>query len=319
MSKKLKEEAAKLRQLWGGYWSARVVITANNFRVFDYLQKPVTAKEVAGRLTTDVRGMEILLDALVGLRLARKTTGMYCNTPISTRFLVFGGKYYQGDILRHADILWQNWSELDEAVRKGKPVGEAHDNNAFIRGMHNLAILKARDVVDKIGLTGVKKALDLGGGPGTYSMEIARQGVAATLFDVPETITIARDVVKESGVKGIEFLPGDFTADPIGSGYDLALVSQVLHAYDESDNLALLKKVRAALNPGGRVVVQEFAIDASRTKPPQAALFSVNMLVNTPGGRCYAPGEIKGWLKEAGYRGIKAERFEEAVLITGGK
>jgi len=83
--------------------------------------------------------------------------------------------------------------------------------------------------------------------------------------------------------------------------------------------LALLKKVRAALNPGGRVVVQEFAIDASRTKPPQAALFSVNMLVNTPGGRCYAPGEIKGWLKEAGYRGIKAERFEEAVLITGGK
>lgn len=319
MTKKVKEEAAKLRQLWGGYWSARVVITASNLRVFDYLQKPVTADEVAGRLMTDIRGMEILLDALVGLGLARKNAGMYRNSPISSRFLVFGGKYYQGDILRHADVLWKNWSELDEAVRKGKPVGEAHDNDAFIRGMHNLAILKARDVVGKIGLTGVKWALDLGGGPGTYTMEIARQGVAATLFDVPDTINIAREIVRESGIKGVDFLPGDFTVDPIGGGYDLVLVSQVLHAYGEAENLALLKKVRAALNPGGRVVVQEFAIDASRTNPPQAALFSVNMLVNTPGGRCYAPREIRGWLKDAGFRGIKAERFEEAVLVSGNK
>lgn len=317
MTKKVKEEAAKLRQLWGGYWSARVVITANNFRIFDYLQKPVTAEEVAGRLTTDIRGMEILLDAVVGLGLARKSAGKYSNTSISSRFLVFGSKYYQGDILRHADVLWRNWSELDEAVRTGRPKGEAHDHNAFIRGMHNLAILKARDVIMKIGLKGVKRALDLGGGPGTYAMEMARQGVAATLFDVPDTITIAKEIVGESGVKGVDFLPGDFTVDPIGGGYDLALVSQVLHAYGESDNLALLKKVRAALNPGGRVVVQEFAIDASRTNPPLAALFSVNMLVNTPGGRCYAPGEIKGWLKEAGFRGIKAERFEEAVLVSG--
>lgn len=317
MSSKLKEEAAALRQLWGGYWSARVVITANNFRVFDYLQKPVTAKEVASRLRTDVRGMELLLDALVGLGLVRKSAGMYRNSPISSRFLVFGSKYYQGDILRHADVLWRNWSELDEVVRTGKPMGEAHDHGAFIRGMHNLAILKARDILMKIGLKGVKSALDLGGGPGTYSMEIAKQGVAATLFDVPETISIAKEIVRESGVKGVDFLAGDFTVDPIGGGYDLVLVSQVLHAYGEAENLALLKKVRATLNPGGRVVVQEFAIDASRTKPPQAALFSVNMLVNTPGGRCYAPGEIKGWLKEAGFRGIGVERIEEAVLISG--
>ncbi|MBI1922133.1 MAG: methyltransferase domain-containing protein [Geobacter sp.] len=317
MTAKLKEEAAKLRQLWGGYWSARVVITANNFRVFDYMQKPVTAEEIAGRLRADVRGMEILLDALAGLGLARKAEGMYRNSSISSRFLVFGGKYYQGNILRHADILWQNWSRLDEVVRTGKPMGEAHDHGAFIRGMHNLAILKARDVVMKVGLKGLKSALDLGGGPGTYSMEMAREGVAATLFDMPETITIAREIVRESGVKGIDFLAGDFTVDPIGGGYDLVLVSQVLHAYGEADNLALLKKVRAALNPGGRVVIQEFAIDASRTKPPQAALFSVNMLVNTPGGRCYAPEEIKGWLKEAGFRGVKAERFEEAVLVSG--
>jgi cyclopropane fatty-acyl-phospholipid synthase-like methyltransferase len=233
------------------------------------------------------------------------------------RFLVSGSLYYQGDILRHADMLWKNWSELDAVVKTGKPARVAHDHNAFIRGMHDIAVLKAKRVVDMIGMKGVKTALDLGGGPGTYAMEMARRGVKATLFDLPDTLKIASAVVKEAGVKGVAFLPGDFLVDGIGSGYDLVFVSQVVHAYGEAENRALMKKARQALNPGGRVVVQEFRIDAGRTAPTQAALFSVNMLVNTDSGRCYAPKEIQGWLKEAGLRAVKAETLDEAVLVSG--
>lgn len=314
---KVHDEAKELRKLWSGFWSARVVITANNLRVFDHLGPARTAAETAGMLETDGRGTEILLDALTGLGLLKKSAGKYRNAPLANRFLVKGSPYYMGDIIRHADTLWQNWSQLDETVRSGRPARRAHDHEAFIRGMHDLARFRAREVIRAIGLKGVGRALDLGGGPGTYSMEMAKRGVSATLFDLPETVRIARELVREAGVEDVAFAGGDFLVDDIGSGYDLVFISQVLHAYPEEENVRLLAKARAALNPGGRVVIQEFYIDGSRTFPAQSALFAVNMLVNTEGGRCYAPEEMRRWLARAGFRESGERVLEENVLVTG--
>jgi len=49
----------------------------------------------------------------------------------------------------------------------------------------------------RAGLKGVKTALDLGGGAGTYSIEMAKRGVSGTLFDRPETIEIAKRVIEK--------------------------------------------------------------------------------------------------------------------------
>lgn len=319
MPKKLRDEAVAFRQLWSGYWSSRVVMTANNLRVFDALTEPKESAAIGEELGISPRGTEILLDALTGLGLLKKHSGKYHNSGMAGHFLVSGSPWYQGDILRHADALWKNWSELDSIVINGKPVQSARDHGAFIRGMHNIAVLKAERVIDLIHLKGMKKALDLGGGPGTYAMEMARRGVTAVLFDVPDTLEIARSLVKEMEVEGVEFMAGDFMVDDIGSEYDLILISQVLHSYAPSENLTIMKKAHNALNPGGKVVVQDFLIDASRTTPAQAALFSVNMLVNTDNGRCYTFNEIRDWLKQAGFHGMKAESLDDSVLISGVK
>lgn len=316
---KILEEAKELRKLWGGFWSARVLLTANNYRVFDYLKKPKSAGGIARALDTDTRATEMLLDALTGLGLIKKSAGRYRNLPKASRFLVRGGPFYQGDIIKHADILWTNWSGLDEVVRTGKPHRAAHDQSSFIMGMHNLASLKAKEIIGIVGVKGVKRALDLGGGPGTYSMEMAKKGVSVTLFDRQETVEIAKKVIKKSKVGKIDFIRGDFVTDNIGRGYDLIFISQVLHSCSVDECAALAGKCLEALNPRGRVVIQEFFIDKDRAHPPQGALFSVNMLVNTPAGRCYSPFEIKGWLKKAGFKGIREEMLDDNVLIFGGR
>lgn len=309
-------EAKELRKLWGGFWSSRVLLTANNYRIFDFLTAPRTAAELARKMQTDPRATEILLDAATGLGLLKKAAGAYRNTPLAASFLVAGSPFYQGDILRHADGLWKSWSGLDETVRTGKPDRAVPlDRDAFIRGMHNLASLKAAEVIQTIGLKGVRKALDLGGGPGTYSMEMARKGVSVTLFDLPDTVRIAKSIIRKARVKGIAYLEGDFLADEIGDGYDLILISQIFHAFSPEENLRTLQKCRGALNPGGRVVIQEFFLDSGRTSPPQSALFSVNMLVNTEGGRCYSPSEMKKWLARAGFKDARETLQEDTVLI----
>lgn len=47
-----------------------------------------------------------------------------------------------------------------------------------------------------------------------------------------------------------------------------------------------------------------------KTGPAPAALMSLNMLVETVGGRNYTPAELKRWLEEIGYRDIRVVWFE---------
>jgi 2-polyprenyl-3-methyl-5-hydroxy-6-metoxy-1,4-benzoquinol methylase len=318
MSLRILEEVKELRKILFGFRPARVLLTANNYRVFDHLIKPQSAKTISKKIDADLRATEILLDALTGIGLLRKQRNQYINARIASRFLVSASPYYQGDILRHTDNLWKNWSGLDEVIKTGKPHHKAHNRDAFVLGMYNLATLKAKDVIKTIGLKDVKTALDLGGGPGTYSIEMARKGVKVTLFDSPETIRIAKEIIEKESLNNIHFISGDFMSDDIGKGYDLIFISQILHSYSEKDNLQLLRKCKKALNNSGRVVIQEFYISGNRTHPAQGSLFSVNMLVNTESGRCYSPEDIKGWLLKAQLKDIKEKKLiDDTILITG--
>lgn len=313
------EKAKELRKLWSGFQGPRVLLTANNYRVFDYLQKPQLARTISKKLNIDKRATEILLDALTGLGLLKKQNGRYKNINLASQFLVSGSPYYQGDILKYADTLWQNWSGLDRVIKTGVPYHKSQNHEAFILGMHNLAVLKAKKVLESIGLQGVKKALDLGGGPGTYAIEMAKKGIVVTLFDSPETVKIARRVIKDSKFKiqdSISFIEGDFINDDFGKGYDLIFLSQILHAYSEKDNINLLKKCRKALNNKGRIVIQEFLVSENRTHPLQSALFSVNMLVNTEEGRCYSPEEIKNWFFKTRFKKVRKRIIADSVLIS---
>jgi SAM-dependent methyltransferase len=314
----MKKDILELRRLYNGFQASRVILTANNLGVFDRLNRsPMSAAGLARVLGTDERATELLLNALTGVGLLRKLKDLYRNAPLANRYLVKGAPYYQGDIIRHIDTLWHNWSALDEVVKTGKPARRASEHTAFIMGMHNLSVLKAKSILRAVGLGGVRTALDLGAGPGTYSLELARRGISVTLFDLPETIGIARKVAREAGVKGIRFRGGDFFVDDIGGGYDLVLISQIFHAYSEEKNMEILMRCRAALNPGGRVVVQEFPLNENRTGPPQGALFAINMLVHTEGGRTYTPREISGWLKGAGLGKTAVKTVNDYVLIIG--
>ena len=312
------DDLAGLRKLYLGFVSSRVILTANNLKIFDNLKKASSATEIAEKLNIDRRATEIVLDALTGIGLVSKSrTGRYRNAPVSNRYLVKGARLYQGDIIKHASTMWQNFSALDDVVSTGRPARRGFNHESFIMGMHNLTVLRTESLAKALGLKGIKTMLDLGGGPGTNAIAMAKKGVKSTVFDLPETINIAKKVARREGVKGIRFIAGDFHVDSIGSGYDLILLSQIFHAFSEEENIALLRKCNTAMNLGGKVVVQEFPISDNRTSPPHSALFSVNMLVGTERGRCYSPKEMKRWLAGTGFKNIGIKYLPETVLIMG--
>jgi len=314
---KLAQEFARLS---GGFRASRVLLTANNLQVFHRIGKGENAAELAKGLRTDPRATEILLDAVTALGLLRKSRGIYRLTTVAKQFLLPESPWYQGDMLRHLDTLWQTWSGLDEVVKTGMPNrsgGRNHD--VFIRAMHNNAVLRATNVLKALDLRGVKRALDLGGGPGTYGIELAKRGIEVTLFDLPNTVEIAHEMIQKAGVKKIAFRGGDFHFDDIGKGYDLVLLSQVLHSHSPLESLALLGKVFDALAPKGTIAIHEFALAEDRASPVLGALFSVNMLVNTAEGRSYTAREMKSWLSKTGFGRIKVTDLDGTVMLTGRK
>jgi 2-polyprenyl-3-methyl-5-hydroxy-6-metoxy-1,4-benzoquinol methylase len=320
MESAMNREIMEFTRLWGGFRASRVILTANNLRVFENIGKGRTADDLASALKTDPRATEILLDAVASLGLLRKSGRTYRLTPLAKRFLLASSPWYQGDMLRHADTLWKNWSGLDAVVRTGMPNRTGtRDHGVFIKAMHNNAMMRASDVIKALDLRGVKKALDLGGGPGTYGIELTKKGITVTLFDLPDTLEVAKDRIRRSGATGITFRCGDFHIDDIGSGYDLALLSQVLHSHRPIENLALLNKVFNALSLGGKIAIHEFKLNEDHASPVPGALFSVNMLVNTTAGRSYTPREMKGWMKKAGFRKIMLKDLGDTVVVTGRK
>ncbi|MBF0520613.1 MAG: methyltransferase domain-containing protein [Nitrospirae bacterium] len=305
-----------LKNIMSGYGKSRVLFTANNLRVFDYLKKPKSAKALAAKLDIDLRATTILLDALTALEFLQKDADFrYVNTSLATLYLVSSSSLYQGDIISHSDTLWKNWSGLDEILKTGKPNRSAHNHNSFIRAMHNLSVLKVKDVIDCIDLSGVKTAIDIGGGPGTYTIELAKRGIETTLFDRPETIAIAKEFVNKSRRKNIKYIEGDFTSDAIGGGYDLAFISQVFHSYSVKECMGLIRKVKKALNKNGKIAIQEFIIEDNMASPLDGAMFSVNMLVNSDHGRCYTVKEMDLWLKKCGLTDISITNVNEAVVL----
>ncbi|MDA8431988.1 MAG: methyltransferase [Nitrospiraceae bacterium] len=303
------------------FFPSRTILTANNFRIFDLLEgKGKTAAGVAKAISADRRASELLLNSLAAIGLLKKTGETYRNAPVASRYLVKGKPGYQGNILRHYHTLWENWSELDTVVKTGRPNRKGHDHESFILGMHDLALQKVKKVIGSLDLRGVKTALDLGGGPGTYSMGFARKKISATLFDFPATLKISRRLIREAGLaQGVKLHPGDFTKDPLGGPYDLIFISQVFHSYSPKQCAGMLAKCRSSLGKGGRVVIQEFYLDETKTAPMQGALFAINMLVNTPEGRSYTPQEMISWLKKTGFTDVRQQMLDETVLVTGRK
>ncbi len=94
-------------------------------------------------------------------------------------------------------------------------------------------------------------------------------------------------------------------------------MSAIIHQQSLKGTTALFKRVFAALEPGGRILVRDLVMDASRTRPPMGALFAVNMLVATEGGGTYTFREIAGALRAAGFAAARGAVGAEASESSG--
>jgi len=316
----------------GAYWATCALHSAVFLDVFTRIgDSRMNGQTVAKQLDAPVDTVSRLLDALTAMGLLTKDIGDYANTEASRTYLSMDSDRYIGYIIQHHHHLVASWARLPEAVLSGKPIRlpvrekGAQAREAFLMGMFNLATQLAPLLVTVVDLSGYSKLLDLGGGPGTYAIHFCRHNPDLTAFvmDLHTTRPFAEKTIRKMGMDDrVAFIAGDYLQDDIPGSYDAVWMSHILHGESTAGCLRIVKKAFQCLNPGGAAIIHEFIVDDTLDGPLFPALFSLNMLLGTDGGRAYSQAQLAGMLETAGFMDVHRLDFtgpNESGLIRGVK
>lgn len=313
----------EIRELAMGFQKSRILLTAYELDIFTIVgEKQLNAEAIAAALNLNKAALERLLNALVGIELLKKKEDNFSNTSDSVRFLSKNSPGYLAG-LGHANHLWHTWSSLTDVVKTGEAAHNTEINErgeewleAFIHAMHDRGKKQAQVQLAHIDLQGVDAVLDVGGGSGCFCMEFLnrKSELKTVVFDLPNVVPISRKIVEQEGFSGrIKHYEGDYTIDELPKGFDLVFLSAIIHSNSFETNRKLVRKCFDALNPGGKIVIQDWIMDDSKTTPVQGSLFSINMLVGTDQGDCYSESEIKSWYRDAGFTDFKKIELESGL------
>ncbi|MFZ5634605.1 MAG: methyltransferase [Bacillota bacterium] len=288
--------------------------------LFDALKDgPLPEDVLAAGIQSDARSLWVVIQALVDAGYLQREGGAVNLTP-GARDMFYNPQSdgYTGFSFMHGYELCRSWLSLPEVIRSGRPVKRERTKDSmksFIMSMalhaRKVAPVFARDCLE--GLPGGAAVLDIGGGPLTYAREFALLGAKVTVLDLPEVVEMMKPALE--GSAGIEMVPGDMTVGLPRGPFDLAYLGNVCHIFNEGENRRIFARAHAVLKDGGRIAVQDFVRGIS----PRAAMFGVNMLVNTPGGGTWTLEQYREWLSGAGFSGVELKDYGERQLITANK
>jgi len=312
-----------------GYQRSGALKTAIELEIFTLIDTGAkTAAEIASRCNAAERGIRILCDYLTTIGLLTKSGGSYGLTPESAVFLSKQSRAYLGTTMRFLLLpeLKTNMDTLTEAVRRGgvppTATNTVDEENPiwieFARSMGPMIMPPAHVIADLVAGTGDLKVLDIAAGHGFFGITIAQRNPRAEIVavDWPGVLGVATEHARGAGVQDRHrTLPGDAFKVEFPGDFDVALVTNFLHHFDAATCTSFLKKVYAALKPGGRVAVLEFVPNPDRVSPPVPARFSLAMLSGTPAGDAYTLAELTQQLEGAGFRNVSAHALPTPQLV----
>jgi 2-polyprenyl-3-methyl-5-hydroxy-6-metoxy-1,4-benzoquinol methylase len=208
----------------------------------------------------------------------------------------------------------ENFSNLADAVRRGGTADTRGDNRkpdealwvSFAKSMAPITVPAANYIAHLLDATkgDACRILDIAAGHGMYGITLAKSNPNAhvTALDWPAVLEVAKENAQKAGVSDrFSVRAGSAFEADLGEGYDFVLLTNIFHHFDPQACVQLMKRVHAALKPGGKAVTLEFIPNEDRVSPPTAAAFSMIMLAGTDAGDAYTLAEYEKMFEEAGF------------------
>jgi ubiquinone/menaquinone biosynthesis C-methylase UbiE/predicted transcriptional regulator len=291
------------RLLWG-FAGQRIITVAGRAGILGLLaERQADPDDVAKELDLDPLATGKIVRALCAQGLLETDGEGYRMVETLRPFFIPGPGDFSA-FLEHLHSMYERWGENLEPWLRGEGWSTAprtpEETARFGAAMAAMGSQIARRVAGALDLGGVRTMLDVGGGWGQYAKAMCAiwPELHATVLDIPQVAEAAPGAVVGTGFEGrISWIGGDYLETDYGGGYDLVLLANILHQELAPRAAEIIRRAAAALAPGGRVAVVDFAIDDAKREHPFGTLFAINM---RSFGDTYSEPELRGWMEDAG-------------------
>jgi len=281
-----------------------------------------TVTDIAIRSGASARGIRILSDYLSVIGFLGKFDSTYQLTTTSSVFLNRTSPACMASMVEflNSPKLMAGFVNFTETVRRGTTQLETGGVNepecsdwvTFAENMTPLMSgaceLVSEECARKAGPR--MKVLDVAAGHGLFGISVAHRIREAqiTAQDWPNVLKIAQRNANSAGVGDrYHLLPGDIFKVDLDGEYDVILVANLLHHFDQPACIRLLEKLHQSMAEEGRLIILEFVPDEDRVTPPIPASFALMLLGVTPAGDVYSARQLDEFLSAA--------RFNKPVVV----
>jgi DNA-binding transcriptional ArsR family regulator len=297
--------AIQVFAMWQGSLVTRMLQTVADHRIFELLADgPRPTGDLAAATGLHAPSLHRLLRAMTGLGLVSTRSDGWALTALGEVALDFG---HPGWALAAVDELPRvvATGRTGMELAHGSPVfeyfaGHPEDAAMFDHAMPLMTAGEPEAVAEAYDFTGIRELVDVGGGNGTLLAEVLQrhQLVRGVLFDLPGTIARVTPALMRLPDR-CEAVGGDFF-DAVPAGADAYVLCHVVHDWPEERCLSILRNVRAAMPPDGRLLIVETVMPAG-DEPHPAKLQDMMMLAIT-GGMERTEQQYTELLGRAGFR-----------------
>lgn len=317
----------KIIQVGMGFWASKTLLTATKMGLFTSLAEgPKSLQAIKEEFGFHGRGLSDFLDALLALgfleRKGENDEGLYQNTAEGQAFLNKNSPAYLGGMFEYAnDLLYANWTNLEEALKTGKPQGGMEDSDEsvfdymyaepnrmrnFLDGMAGFQMGNFMAFAEAFDFSNYQSFCDLGGASGALAAQVARANpsIDCYTFDLANVTAMAKENIRKWELEDrVTAISGDFFKDALPPA-DVYCMGNILHDWGLEDKKALMQRIYDALPEGGAFVAIENIIDPERRSNAFGMLMSLEMLLHTDKGFDYTETEFRRWADEAGFKQV---------------
>lgn len=325
---------AKLLEMMRGYRAAYALYLVVQLGIADLIDAEArSSEELAHATGCHVRSLTRLLRALASSGVfVEAAPELFGHSPMS--------RLLRGDHPRSrvpsisflgAPYTLEAWSGLAHTLRFGTSAfehvhgidkwryNELHpkDGAIFDQVMAGARLTRIAALLEAYDFSDHTTVVDVGGGRGHLLAAILAKhsGVRGVLYDLPNVVPAARTQLDEAGVAGrYSIETGSFFARvPTGDAY---VLSDILHDWPDEQCLAILRACRAAVSPGGRVLVVEYLLVPGAT-PAHVAWLDLQMLVEFGEGRQRSVAELRHLFQATGFRVDSVLQTADVGIVVG--
>jgi O-methyltransferase domain len=294
--------------------------------------RPKTAETLAEEAGLPAEGLRRLMRGLTAYGIFQECPdGAFAQTELSACLCEGSSPSVREMILvLNDDALLKAWQQLPSVLESGTPAFAAANGVPFFEHVasdRQRSALMGKFMTGIYGPEGAKIAtsfpfgrfgslIDVGGGQGHVLSEILERnpGMKGALFDLPQTVELARAFLTAKGFAGCDVIAGDFFTS-VPPGFDAYFIKSVLHDWDDEAAARILRSCRNAMPVHGRVLIAEIVVERGRPVGHPHRLIDLEMMVSF-GGKERTADDFEKLLADAGLRLERTTPIENSFLAV---